>query len=222
MKIVRSKPRAKFTPTIRSLFKELNSKYRALFDGYLEFRKHPMEWSADRDKNRGIVNTWKVYQEKRSKEFDEINSLEKEFNKEWFKVCYGEGMEDVEKKALEGNKNSWLKLLRWDIEYLKHEKLLKLICDAYLLGSLPEEILPRESRDNKIVSQRFLEEVARVIADQSKFHKSTKVKALMWLMYNYEPEKTYENLLTAMQKDLPKEERFKEERHLRKLGLRKK
>lgn len=81
----------------------------------------------------------------------ELEAISIELNKGKFKAATGEDFDSVERKAKGyGDKNSWLTLLRWEIEYLFDVKLIDMICKAH--------------KDRNINDIRFLEKVAHIIA----------------------------------------------------------
>ncbi|MHC4183647.1 MAG: hypothetical protein ACYSR0_09885, partial [Planctomycetota bacterium] len=78
----------------------------------------------------------------------------KDLNKEKFKVAYGKSRKSVEEDAtLNGNKNAWLMLLKWNIKYLEHKPLRDTIYQAH--------------KDKNI---QFLDEISHIINTPLKPH----------------------------------------------------
>lgn len=146
------------------------------------------------------------------KEIREFEMLVTELNKEEFKEAYNENLADVEYKAFEGDKNAWLKLLRWDISYLEYEQLRK---------NIYEEHTWKSNNEDDIYSS-FLEEIAHIISHPKLFHRNVKIDDYYaWFIMHYDKNKTWDENKVEMQRYFDEEIEF-DERQLRRIGLKKK
>jgi len=138
------KPKLKLKTSPRLL--ELADKFH---DKYEELRK--IEWEKFK------VNPDNAITKNEPALLKECESIRIELNKEKFKAATGEDLDSVERKAIGyGDKNSWLTLLRWEIEYLFDEQLIATICKAH--------------EDRTAHDIRFLGEIADIIAHPLKPH----------------------------------------------------
>jgi hypothetical protein len=85
-------------------------------------------WPDSRELEKAIQGM----QERAPRLRKELRTLAMELNEEKFKAVMGEDMARLRKRAKgAGDKNSWLMLLRWDIEYLEDDQLRYTIYDAH-------------------------------------------------------------------------------------------
>jgi hypothetical protein len=156
--IERPKPKFKTSPRLRELaneISEVNEKLREIINKYNEHKNRP--------KSSDFKKALKAFKEKPSLE-KQFDNLIKSHNKECFEVAYGESLDFVRRKAFTyGDKNAWLMLLRWDIQYLESKYLRAAIYKAHRDKEFP-----------------FLEEIAHILTTHLKPHGHVNKK-----LYNY-------------------------------------
>ena len=115
----------------------------------------------------------------------ELQSLGISLNKERFKAATGEDLASVENKAkISGDLNSWLLLLKWNMQYLEDNQLRALIYAAH------------KRRDASDV--RFLEEIAHIITTPRESNGKGDKDKFVRLLENYDAEKSRKQIITAM------------------------
>ena len=128
-----------------------------------------------------------------------------ELDKEKFKAATGEDLDSVKRKAIGyGDKNSWLTLLRWDIEYLFDEQLIAIICKAH--------------EDRTAYDIRFLGGIAHIIAHPLKPHGKVDMEIHKALLKHYDGKMTNKELQDLISE---KEEILISDKYLRRIGLKK-
>lgn len=147
-KIERPKPKLRTSPLLRKIGSELiavNKELRELIVNYNKHKNYP--------ESKDFKKALKAYDKKPALE-DKFKQLISDHNKERFKQAYGDELNDIERAAIvERNKNAWLKLLRWSIDYLENKQLRAMIYKAH-----------KEKDIN------FLKEVAHIIGTPLKPH----------------------------------------------------
>jgi hypothetical protein len=172
-KIEKPKPQYKLTAEIIKLIQEVRPLQKKIFFEFNKrFAKTP---GVDPEK---IMEA--LYDENPDL-FKQVDALEKKREKEQFKIAYKEDFTSVKTKALKGDKNSWLKLLRWDVSFLEYKQL--------------REIIYEESTKN---NSSFLEEIGKIISKPRRFHAGLKIEKFTEFILNYNPEKSVDKNLKAL------------------------
>jgi len=140
-KTERPKPKFKTSLKLRKIAAEMIAVHTALREITINYNKH-----KNKPKSKNCKKAIKAF-DKRPELEDRFNHLITEHNKERFNVAYGVKLDDIERAARgEGDRNAWLKLLRWRIDYLENKQLRAIIYTAH--------------REN---DESFLKEIAHII-----------------------------------------------------------
>jgi hypothetical protein len=145
-----------------------------------ELRKFKNDWvkHSDNPESKEYTKALDAINKNKPALLKELEAISIELNKEKFQAATGKDLDSVERKAKGyGDKNSWLTLLRWEIEYLFDEQLIATICKAH--------------KDRSINDIRFLAKVAHIIATPLK----TLGKVDKSLFKNYSAGMTNEKLI---------------------------